>query len=231
MVWTCVEGMIEIVVLECFVGGPGGLGLLDMLQVSELPGIFAPLWRCLQRWLSETYVSRILLGLPGSCLYHLTCEKMKKWWLIMNMIMWISLCKGQQWCLPTAPRRSLTTLLHWSHQPLGQKDLCTSVEGEARLIYLFQNKTKSWGYTWLHLITFDYIWLPNWVSPHPSVKGSILWTVQVFSGTLGAALSHPADTLKTRLQAGVAWPFMVVWWLFGGLNDGDFYPKWTALVI
>ena len=83
----------------------------------------------------------------------------------------------------------------------------------------------------VHLITFDYIWLPNWVSPHPSVKGSILWTVQVFSGTLGAALSHPADTLKTRLQAGVAWPFMVVWWLFGGLNDGDFYPKWTALVI
>ena len=112
MVWTCVEGMIEIVVLECFVGGPGGLGLLDMLQVSELPGIFAPLWRCLQRWLSERYVSRILLGLPGSCSYHLTCEKMKRWWLNMNMMMWTSLCKGQQWCLPTAPRRSLTTLLH-----------------------------------------------------------------------------------------------------------------------
>lgn len=25
-----------------------------------------------------------------------------------------------------------------------------------RLIYVFQNKTKSWGYTWLHLIPFDY---------------------------------------------------------------------------
>ena len=28
---------------------------------------------------------------------------------------------------------------------------------------------------------------------------------ETVSGTLGAALSHPADTLKTRLQAGVPW--------------------------
>ncbi len=110
---------------------------------------------------------------------------------------------------------------------------------EACVVYLFLQNHGG-----VHLITCDYIWLSKWhiyffhCSDHcfffclrwlnPSVKGAILIFRQVFSGTLGAALSHPADTLKTRLQAGVAWPLMVVWWLFV-LNDGVFYPKWTGL--
>ena len=38
---------------------------------------------------------------------------------------------------------------------------------------------------------------------------------QVFSGSLGAALSHPADTLKTRLQGGVTWSKLSLYLVFG----------------
>ena len=47
------------------------------------------------------------------------------------------------------------------------------------------------------------------LSPPSSEKAAsrrcILAPHEAVSGTLGAALSHPADTLKTRLQAGASW--------------------------
>ncbi|CAE7241507.1 Slc25a21 [Symbiodinium necroappetens] len=62
--------------------------------------------------------------------------------------------------------------------------------------------------------TREGIFCSSYIAINPSVKtwllekrpelseGAATALASVFSGSLGAALSHPADTLKTRLQAG-----------------------------